>query len=127
MSGFRWDRVFLPWDRASPAAARRFVRRFLGEEPYVDQIELLVSEVVSNAALHAHSPAEVTVCAGDDGVRIEVADTSPEGLTRPPANVGGGYGLRFLDELATAWGVQRRDGGKSVWFEIATSGRARGQ
>ena len=76
MSDLRVAAVSLPCQPGTPAAARRFVRQFFGEDPLLDTVELLVSEVVSNALLHAHSAVEVSASAGDDRIRVEVADTS---------------------------------------------------
>ncbi len=119
MSDLRRAAVSLPYQPGTPAAARQFVRQFLGENPFVDTVELLVSEVVSNALLHAHSPVEVSASTGDDGIRVEVADTSIQSPTTRTPDLDGGYGLRFLDALATDWGVEYGHLGKSVWFEIA--------
>ena len=119
MSDLRVAAVSLPCQPGTPAAARRFVRQFFGAHPLLDTVELLVSEVVSNALLHAHSAVEVSASAGDDRIRVEVADTSTQAPTRRAPDLDGGYGLKFLDVLATNWGVEYGHRGKSVWFEIA--------
>ncbi|MFC8506754.1 ATP-binding protein [Streptomyces sp. NPDC057411] len=90
-----------------------------------DDVLLLVSEVVTNACLHAGGPQELVLRHGDGLLRVEVSDPSPEhprqGLPRSPA-LPGGHGLMVLDRLATAWGsVAKPDGspGKVVWLEVS--------
>jgi anti-sigma regulatory factor (Ser/Thr protein kinase) len=86
-------------------------------------VDLLVSELVSNAVLHAHADhIELHADADPEGVRVEVFDPGPgfdqRDRTRAPA-IGdeGGYGLVLVEQLADRWGV-RRDRRTSVWFEI---------
>lgn len=93
-----------------------------------EDVLLLVSEVVTNACLHAGGPEELVLrhSAGARGrLRVEVSDPSPE---RPHAHVPrspglpGGHGLMVLDRLAGAWGsVDKADGapGKVVWLEVS--------
>jgi hypothetical protein len=121
----------------SASAARRFVRDHLrgrSLEPLVDAATLAVSELVTNAALHAQTPLTVRVVPLDPGVRIEVSDASPV-LPRPrqhSVDAALGRGLGMLDALGR-WGVtSRADGasGKTVWFETtpeeaADDGRSR--
>ncbi|PZS33246.1 MAG: hypothetical protein DLM59_06770 [Pseudonocardiales bacterium] len=83
---------------------------------------LLVSELVTNAILHAHSGVVLTFRHSSDEVRIDVFDTSP----LPPrvrhfrADAGTGRGVRLLDSLASSWGIARTVGGKIVWFTLST-------
>ncbi|WP_234320917.1 ATP-binding protein [Streptomyces katrae] len=96
-----------------------------------EDVLLLVSEMVTNAALHAGGPTELVLRlglgapeaspwrAGD--LRIEVSDVShalPQ--PRPPTALGlpGGHGLMVMNRLARRWGVTPREGGKSVWAEV---------
>lgn len=86
-------------------------------------VDLLVSELISNSVLHAHADhIEVQVDADPERVRVEVFDPGPgfdqRDGTRDPAIGGeGGYGLVIVEQLADRWGV-RRDRRASVWFEI---------
>jgi anti-sigma regulatory factor (Ser/Thr protein kinase) len=89
----------------------------------VGTIMLLVSELVTNAVLHAkvQPPADITLLARLAGgmIRVEITDQGP-GFTpqeRDPTRMDGGYGLFLLDKAATRWGVERRDG-TTVWFEM---------
>lgn len=111
----------LPPMTDSVPAARRFVRTELAGSPAdVDTAVLLVSEIVTNAVLHARSPLTLRVEDRAPLARIEVRDGSPV----PPRMHGfstlsaTGRGLRLLDRLARAWGVEPETDGKTVWFEI---------
>lgn len=105
----------------SVPVARRFVRAELADSPAdVDTAVLLVSELVTNAVLHARSPLTLVVQASDVVVRIAVRDGSPvpprmHGFSTMSAT---GRGLRLLDRLARAWGVDPETEGKTIWFEI---------
>ncbi len=110
----------------SVGAARRFVRDVLKtrrvDDGVVDTVELLTSEVVTNAIVHARSGPQLAVEVNDGVVRVAVRDLGP-GL--PVRRLGrlddlSGRGVVIVEELATAWGVEReRNGGKRVWFEVA--------
>jgi anti-sigma regulatory factor (Ser/Thr protein kinase) len=119
MSGLQWAAVSLPCQPATPAAARHFVRGVISDDPLFEKLELLVSEVVTNAVLHAQSAVEISVGAANGRIRVEVADTSPVTPERRPSGATGGYGLYLLDTMAAAWGVEQHGHGKTVWFEIA--------
>ena len=113
-------------DAACPAAARQHVAstlRRLERADLVDVSALAVTELATNAALHARTPVTVAVqLLPGDQVRIEVGDGSPvmprEHPRRPTSAVG--RGLRLVESLGS-WGVepvveQGRVIGKVVWF-----------
>jgi DNA-binding NarL/FixJ family response regulator len=106
------------------AAARRFVVDLLREQGFHDTVErvsVLVSELVTNAVIHAGGDVAVTVRLGTDHVRIEVHDPDPRPLPRRPATREldkGGRGLLLVNELASAWGVIPGPSGKTVWVEV---------
>jgi PAS domain S-box-containing protein len=86
----------------------------------VADAELAVSEIVTNALVHAGTPVDVTTLVDELTVRVEVGDGSPH---LPDARdyddlAGTGRGLRLLDELVDVWGVTPRVDGKVVWFEL---------
>jgi anti-sigma regulatory factor (Ser/Thr protein kinase) len=120
----------LPALPSSVGRARRLLRGTAGDdlpEELVDAAELLVSEVVSNAVVHAGTPVEIRVSVTDaTSVHVAVSDGSPHHpVIRHHADTAGtGRGLRLLTELADDWGVSVGDGGKTVWFRISTAGRA---
>lgn len=110
-------------ERSSVSLARRFVMdavHRLGGERYADVAELLTSELVTNAVLHAGTMVQLTVAEEDDGVRIEVTDHSATAPQRrrysPEAATGRGLGL--VDALASTWGTRASADGKTVWFTL---------
>ncbi len=109
----------------SVGAARRFVRDVLMSRQVaggvVDTVELLTSEVVTNAIVHGQSRPQLAVEIGEHVVRVAVADRSPEVPVRRMGRLDdlSGRGVVIVEELASAWGVDReRDGTKCVWFEV---------
>lgn len=88
----------------------------------VDTLTLLVSEVVTNAVVHAGTPCTLSVERCDGRLRVEVHDGTdrlPEAQEpRPLAEGGRGVGLVAI--LSDAHGSRLCDGGgKSCWFELA--------
>ena len=116
----------LPPSTDSVPVARRFARRAAGSSTAdIDTVVLLVSEVVTNAVLHARSDIRLDVQAGSDTVRVEVHDASP---VEPRVHhfrltSGTGRGLRMLEQLSRRWGVEpdAARGGKVVWFEVGST------
>jgi anti-sigma regulatory factor (Ser/Thr protein kinase) len=117
----------LPAEPASIARARRFVRgalHALSAQPVVDDAVLLISELATNAVLHARTAFTVEVSSSPERVRICVADSSP----LPPRTRSYGLesttgrGLRLVESLSTAWGVQPLAAGKTVWVELLADG-----
>jgi PAS domain S-box-containing protein len=107
----------------SVGEARRLVRRSLrdaGQEHLIDDAELLVSEIVTNALVHAGTPIEVGVIPHAGRLRIEVADGSPHAPSprHYTALSGTGRGLMLLEDLVDDWGVETTGPGKKVWFEL---------
>ena len=119
-------RTMLTPHPTSVGAARRFVRDVLMSrqvpEVVVDTVELLTSEVVTNAIIHGRSGPVLAVAVGERAVRVAVGDVSPELPVRRLGSLDdvSGRGVVIIDELASAWGVEReRNGSKRVWFEVA--------
>ena len=82
---------------------------------------LLVSELTTNAVIHACSPLRLSVYRNGDAVRVEVRDddpTPPRSVTPDPERPGG-RGILLVDALASTWGVNSNDRGKTIWFELA--------
>lgn len=114
----------LPASRESPRAARRFVEGILqgwGRAELLDTVTLLVSELVTNAVLHAGSEVELLVSLVSDRLRVDVVDRSPCVPRRRETDEDDqtGRGSSLVELLATSWGISGRPDGKSVWFEIA--------
>jgi PAS domain S-box-containing protein len=121
-------RQTLPPHPSSVGAARRLVREELesaGRLDLCDTAELLVSEVVTNALVHAGTPIEVHARVRDTGLRVEITDGSPVAPTirNHSSMAGTGRGLRLLQAMVEAWGADARPFGKTVWFELAVGER----
>ena len=84
-----------------------------------EKAALVVTELATNAVLHAGGLLSVRIWYGDDRLRLEVADGSHL-LPEPgaPGNMSG-RGLQIVSALAQAWGSQSRPGGKVVWAELS--------
>ena len=85
-------------------------------------VALLTSEVVSNAITHAAlGPSDeitIRITLGSN-VRVEVLDPGSMFDPGPRQRTDSkGWGLFFVDTLATAWGIQPERTGKRVWFEM---------
>ena len=116
--------IDLPADAATPRMARQAVVRLLGAHERCDDLLLCVSEVVTNAVLHARSASVMTVRIDDERIRVEVADQDPTLPVRRAHDLHAptGRGLHLLDDLTESWGADLRPGGKVVWFELALDG-----
>ena len=119
--------IELPADTSAPRLARREIAARLGEHPRRDDLLLCVSEVVTNAVLHAHSAARLQVTIVGDELRVEVTDHDPTVPTRRQHDQAAptGRGLHLLDALTRSWGTAPAAGGKIVWFEFDLSGGGR--
>lgn len=105
--------------------ARRLARRALARwdlEELSDSVELLVSEVVTNAVRYAERPITLRLLRTDT-LRCEVGDDVPQlpRLRQARATDEGGRGLYLVNRLARRWGATRLSTGKVVWFELPLS------
>jgi PAS domain S-box-containing protein len=110
---------------ASAGQARRLVRQTLeraDRDVWADAGELAVSEVVSNAVLHAHTSLTVRVVVRQDRLEVEVRDGSPAlpQQRRYGVSATTGRGMVLVAALTTSCGVTSLgDEGKVVWFTIS--------
>ena len=110
-----------PPESSSVRAARRFaVDAPESEGVDADALELAVSELASNAVLHARTPFVVEVERTHDGVRVSVSDGDP---TVPRVRQVGttditGRGMAIVDALSRHLEVVTTPGGKTVRFEL---------
>src|SRR5690348_1552560 len=117
-------RTVLPCDASSVGIARRLVRGELGplaDPELMDAASLLVSELVTNAIVHARTDVGFHAAVGGGVFRAEVTDGNPTVPTprRPSGLAGTGRGLQLIEQLATRWGVTTSGSGKTIWFELA--------
>ncbi|MFD7710011.1 SpoIIE family protein phosphatase [Streptomyces sp. NPDC059786] len=113
---------FLEPEDSAPGRARKLARRALsrwGLEELSDSVELLVSEVVTNAVRYASRPVTLRLLR-TDVLRCEVGDDVPQlpRLRQARATDEGGRGLYLVNRLARRWGATRLSTGKVVWFEL---------
>lgn len=119
------DRIRLAAEPLSVGRARRFctttLRGWGVAAGTVDTCELLVSELATNALLHARTPFTVTI-ERHPVLRIEVHDADPR-LPHPRdygPEASSGRGLHLVERMAHSSGtVTLPSGGKAVWFEMA--------
>lgn len=150
------SRTGLPPQPESVSAARRFATETLlawGGPDVAADVTLVVSELATNAVLHARTPFDVTLRRSGAGVRVEVADGSsfpvsalaPVRPEVPPSLMGAdddpaaiedllragattGRGLQMVAGVARSWGSAPRPGGlgKVVWAELGAASRPTG-
>ncbi|MFE4518324.1 SpoIIE family protein phosphatase [Kitasatospora sp. NPDC056783] len=112
----------LTGDHAMVAHSRRFTRETLaawGLDALADWAELLTSELITNALVHAGSPTQLRLFC-NRVLTVEVADQEPEvpRIRRAHSEDEGGRGIHLVNELAHRWGSRRTQDGKVVWFEL---------
>jgi anti-sigma regulatory factor (Ser/Thr protein kinase) len=103
--------------------SRSFVTATLeawGLQHLEERAVLLVSELATNAVLHAGTPFRISMILGD-ALIVEVTDQSEE-MPRVEANrvdSEHGRGLRLVSQFASDWGWRPAGRGKTVWFSLA--------
>ncbi|MER6067291.1 ATP-binding SpoIIE family protein phosphatase [Streptomyces sp. NPDC001817] len=128
-------RTTLPGSPLAPGSARALVRAALAETPgvparLVDDAMAVVSELVTNAVVHAGTDVEVDWLLEETGAFVvEVGDRHPSRAPRDPLGGEGPYdtpeygrGLRLVTTLAESWGVTYRAGAKTVWARLPPGG-----
>lgn len=105
---------------STPRRARQAVAERCAGKPRLDDLLLCVSEVVTNAVLHARSAPTMTVAIDGTRVRVEVLDADPSLPVRRRRSLEAstGRGLLLLDDLTERWGTTPQGDGKVVWFEL---------
>ncbi len=120
----------LAGEPASAGVARRALRELLtetGHPGWRDAAELAVTEVVTNAVLHARCALAVDICVQPDQVRVEVRDTSPQLPVARSYDLEAttGRGLAIVAGVASDYGVEPLGpSGKIVWFCVGDDGPA---
>ena len=111
----------------SAGKARSVVRQTLEgwcDDERLEDIALCVSELVTNAVVHADSEPKLLVHVRPGVIHVEISDDSealPVVRGAGPEDTSG-RGVSILGMLSDRWGALRRSGGgKTVWFEIDRS------
>jgi anti-sigma regulatory factor (Ser/Thr protein kinase) len=113
----------------APRRARTYVLEQLDERisaATASDVALIVSELVTNSVVHANvgSHRELMLELTTLGDRLRVSVTDPGSVTEPrmlsaDGAAPGGFGLRLVDEVSSAWGVVRESGGATqVWCNL---------
>jgi anti-sigma regulatory factor (Ser/Thr protein kinase) len=124
LGGAEASRAF-PWELVAVTASRRFVTDTLTawELPHVvDDAALIVSELATNAVMHARSPFTVSLSWEPGTLCISVLDASASmpSVKNPAGSAISGRGLRVVSGMASRWGTDRDGRGKLVWAELPT-------
>jgi anti-sigma regulatory factor (Ser/Thr protein kinase) len=112
----------------APCASRLFVTKLLhGLEcrQSIEDAALVVTELATNAVVHARSAFVVSIGSSGGAVRVEVSDGSrtPPSMRRPSLRARGGRGLSIVDAVASTWGVIHTSNGKIVWAQLPPAPR----
>jgi hypothetical protein len=112
----------------SPQLTRHLLRETLHgwQLQHLDDVAmLLVSELATNAVLHARTGFQLEVEQRDEVIRVSVYDCSAAGPARRRSGLdaGTGRGIGLVEVLASAWGTARdvAPWAKVVWFELPTA------
>lgn len=85
-------------------------------------LELVVSELFTNAVQHGRGPVELRLTRTDEVVRVEIHDRGgghPELRPVHPYSRDDRVGLRLVDQLVDTWGADHTAGRTVVWAERA--------
>jgi CheY-like chemotaxis protein/anti-sigma regulatory factor (Ser/Thr protein kinase) len=110
-------------DVSTVPLAREFVRQWLHDlaaDHVFDEASLIVTELATNAVLHADSPYEVRLSRTDGVIRIEVADADA-GTPEPQpfsAVAESGRGIVIVSAISASWGIEAQPHGKVTWAEL---------
>ena len=122
------DEVRFAMKRSNDAAARArprtaaVLRRWRVPDAVIDDAQLAVSELVSNAVVHGREPVKVRLTL----TRTAVHNHRPRRRPRPPrmrnpspGDISGGRGLRIVAAISQQWGCALGRHGKNVWCSLA--------
>ncbi len=115
--------IELSSDVIAPSQARRFTTDLLAgvDRELVADLELIVSELVTNSVVHTTSAPQLRVYVSPRSIRVEAYDDDPTmpSQAQPSVDQPGGRGLLLVDRLSSRWGSEPHGAGKMVWAEMA--------
>ncbi|WP_432188049.1 SpoIIE family protein phosphatase [Streptomyces sp. Tue6028] len=114
----------LPFDPASVGQARKLTSDRLSQWLLDDlsfSVELIVSELVTNAIRHAQAPVELRLIRTENRLICAVSDHSSTSPHMRRARLGdeGGRGLFLVAQFALRWGTRSTEDGKVIWAELS--------
>ena len=110
--------------QAAASNARGALSRLRGDidEPLMETLRLLVTELVTNSVRHADADAvSLRILVTGTSIWTEVSDEGPgfdPRLTGVPQRDRSGWGLFLVERLAHRWGVIQDGDTTRVWFEL---------
>ena len=104
-------------DESAASGARRALAPIVDADPFGEDVNLVATELVSNAVRHTDDGGRMDAW-GRDPLRLEVHDTSPNLPVTGAPSPTGGRGLRIVDAIASDWGAEPTSDGKVVWAEV---------
>jgi anti-sigma regulatory factor (Ser/Thr protein kinase) len=115
--------VQLPTTPDAVPTARALLRDVLDGSVLAHRVEdgeLALSELVTNAVLHGRDPLAVQFVLADGVLRVEVGDANPvsPSFSMLDQTAVTGRGLLLISAVADRWGVEPSSPGKVVWFEL---------
>ena len=115
--------VELPPATTTPADARQIARqacRDWGLPDAADDVSLVVSELVTNAVVHAKTPLILAIEHEGPTLAVAVGDGQPAApwLADQSPEHSSGRGIALVSRLSTNWGVVRTVLGKTVWVSL---------
>jgi anti-sigma regulatory factor (Ser/Thr protein kinase) len=116
----------LPAVATAPAEARQVARQACqewGVPDAADDVALVVSELVTNAVVHAKTPLILAIEHEGPTLAVAVGDGQPATpwMADQTPEQSGGRGLVIVSHLATTWGVVRTVLGKTVWVSLTVA------
>jgi len=120
--------VALPRTNDAPREARRALQRFCADgvdAELLDDAQLMLSELVSNALLYGHGQITLLASLDEDRFVVEVIDEGTgfeRELRRCDFEHIGGWGLGIVEALSSRWGAH--EGTSHIWFELERPGLA---
>ncbi len=120
------DCIEFECDQRMAAVARAFVAGRLvawEADEGIDEALLVVSELVSNAVVHARTAVQVRVLYDGAAIRLEVRDENSRlpALASCPVDATSGRGLALIGALSSSWGIELTGEGKVIWAQIGGS------
>jgi anti-sigma regulatory factor (Ser/Thr protein kinase) len=121
----RSTELTFPAELTSGAQVRVQLRRILADwqlPALLDDAELLATELVNNAVVHARSEVRLSLQHDGSVLRIAVTDTGPGTIRRPRPTMDAshGRGLALVHALSADWGTRLDADGTTLWFELHT-------
>lgn len=99
--------------------ARAAIAQLVPDEELRQRAVLVVSELATNAVLHAEAPFVLRAWRRAGTLRVELEDCSPVLPTLAGETTMSGRGLRIVEALSSRWGARPQGVGKVVWAELS--------